>query len=110
MRHTPLIIVAALASVLASGAFAQTKGEADEAQSRAAPAKAATAAEKATAKAARKAQGTATAKADVPGGSGPEPVGVAKVATKAERQAAATKRKAAAADAVKKGQTTSGEK
>lgn len=110
MTKTRLIIAAALASLLAAGAFAQSKGEADEAQSRAAPAKQATAAEKAQAKATRKAEGRAKAKADQPGGTGPEPIGVTKVATKEERKAAAATRKANATEAVKKGQTTSGEK
>jgi hypothetical protein len=110
MKKTMLILGAALASLLATGAFAQGKGEADEAQSKAAPAKAATKAEKAQAKATRKAEGARQAKVDVPGGTGPESAGVAKIATKAEKKEASAKRKAAATDAVKKGQTTSGEK
>ncbi|MBC5763927.1 hypothetical protein [Ramlibacter albus] len=111
MIKTKLLIAAALASLMATtGAFAQGKGEVDEAQSRAAPTKKATKSEKAAAKAARKAEGTKQAKVDVPGGTGPESAGVAKVATKEERKTAAANRKANATDAVKKGQTTSGEK
>ena len=110
MKKTLLTMSVVLAQMLAVSAFAQTKGEADPAQSRAAPSAPATAAEKAQAKATRKAEGAKAAKADVPGGPGPEPTGVAKVATKSEKAAAKAKRKAAAKEAVKKGQTTSGEK
>jgi hypothetical protein len=110
MKKTLLTVSIVLAQMLAISAFAQSKGEADPAQSRAAPSAPATPAEKAKAKETRKAEGAKAAKADVPGGAGPEPTGVAKVATKEEKAAAKTKRKASAADAVKKGQIPSGEK
>lgn len=110
MKKTLLTVSIVLAQMLAVGAFAQSKGEVDPAQSKAAPSAPATAAEKAQAKATRKAEGAKAAKVDVPGGPGPESTGVAKVATKEEKAAAKAKRVAAAKDAVKKGQTTSGEK
>jgi hypothetical protein len=110
MKKLTLIAAAVAAYLLSVPAFAQSKGEADEAQSKAAAAKKASPDEKKVAKAKRKAEGTAAAKADVPGGTGPGTAGVAKVATKEEKQAAAANRKATATDAVKKGQTTSGEK
>jgi len=110
MKKTLLTMSVVLAQMLAVGALAQTKGEADPAQSKATPSAPATAAEKAQAKATRKAEGAKAAKADVPGGPGPEPSGVAKAVTKEEKAAAKTKRVAAAKEAVKKGQTTSGEK
>jgi hypothetical protein len=110
MKKTLLTMSIVLAQMLAVSAFAQTKGEADPAQSKAIPSAPATAAEKAEAKATRKAEGAKAAKADMPAGPGPEPKGVAKVATKEEKAAAKAKRKAAAKEAVKKGQTTSGEK
>jgi hypothetical protein len=110
MKKTLLTLSIVLAQMLAVSAFAQTKGEADPAQSKAAPSAPATATEKAQAKVTRKAEGAKAAKADQPGGVGPESTGVAKVATKDEKAAAKVKRKAAAKEAVKKGQTTSGEK
>lgn len=110
MKKTLLTVSIVLAQMLAISAFAQTKGEADPAQSKAAPSAPATAAEKAQAKATRKAEGAKAAKADAPGGTGPEPTGVAKVATKDEKAAAKASRKAVTKEAVKKGQTTSGEK
>jgi hypothetical protein len=109
MKKTLLTVSIVLAQMLAVSAFAQTKGEADPAQSKAAPAAPATATEKAQAKATRKAEGAKVskgAKAD----QGPESTGVAKVASKEEKAAAKAKRKAATKEAVKKGQTTSGEK
>lgn len=110
MKKTLLTLSIALAQMLAVGAFAQSKGEADPAQSKAAPSAPATAGEKAKAKATRKAEGAKAAKADQPGGTGPESTGVAKVATKDEKAAAKASRKAVTKEAVKKGQTTSGEK
>lgn len=110
MKKSLLTVSIVLAQMLAVGAFAQTKGEADPAQSKAVPSAKATPAEKAQAKATRKAEGAKAAKADQPGGTGPESTGVAKAATKDEKQAAKVKRVAATKDAVKKGQTTSGEK
>lgn len=109
MKKTLLTISVVLAQMLAVSAYAQTKGEADPALSRAAPSAPTTPAEKAKAKAARKAEGAQAAKADAPGGTGPEPTGVAKVATKEEKAAAKAKRMGAAKEAVRKGETTSGE-
>lgn len=110
MKKIVLTLGIALAQMLAVSAFAQSKGEADPAQSKAAPSAPATPAEKAQAKQLRKAEGAKAAKADAPGGVGPESTGVAKVTTKADKKAAKAKRKAAAAAAVKKGEISSGEK
>jgi hypothetical protein len=110
MKKLLLTASVVLAQMLGVSAFAQTKGEADPAQSRAVPSAPATAAEKATAKTTRKAEGTAAAKTDAPGGIGPEPGGMAKTASKEDRLAAAKTRKAGAAAAVKKGEIPAGEK
>jgi hypothetical protein len=110
MKTLVLSLSLALAQMLAVSAFAQTKGEADPAQSKAIPSAPATAAEKAAAKAARKAEGTKAVKEEEPADATNKSMGVAKVATKAERKAAAQKRKAEVAPAVKKGQIPSGEK
>ncbi|WP_048440654.1 hypothetical protein [Caenimonas sp. SL110] len=99
-----------LAQMLAVGAYAQPKGEADPAQSKAAPSKPATPAEKAVAKADRKAEGTAAAKSKPREDAANASKGTAKAATKEERAAAKAKRKAEAASAVKKGEIKSGEK
>ena len=109
MKKIALTLSVALASLLATTAFAQSKGEADPAQSKAIPAKAATADEKAEAKIKRKAEGSAAAKSGAESEK-PASAGTAKVASKEEKKQAAIKRKAAAKDAVKKGETTSGEK
>lgn len=109
MKKIALSLSIVLASLLASSAFAQSKGEADPAQSKAMPTKPATAEEKAAAKKARKAEGTAVAKSAKAGDDKPETTATAKV-SKEEKAAAKAKRKAAAKEAVKKGETTSGEK
>ena len=110
MKKTLFTLSIVLAQMLAVGAFAQTKGEADPAQSKAVPAAPATPGEKAQAKATRKAEGAAAVKNAGPADATNQSAGVAKVATKDEKVAAKAKRKAAAKEAVKKGQTTSGEK
>jgi len=109
MNKLVLSLSLVLAQMLAVSAFAQSKGEADPAQSKAAPAAPATPAEKAAAKSARKAEGAAAAKTETAGDT-PSSMGTAKSATKAERKAAAKKRKAAVAASVKKGEIPSGEK
>lgn len=109
MNKLVLSLSLVLAQMLAVSAFAQTKGEADPAQSKAIPSAPATKAEKATAKQTRKAEGAAIAKTSKTDAD-PSSLGTAKVATKAERKAAAKQRKAALAPAVKKGDISSGEK
>jgi hypothetical protein len=112
MNKLVLTLSLALAQMLAVSAFAQTKGEADPAQSKAIPSAPATAAEKAAAKKARKAEGATAAKEEKKAGEDVDnkSKGVAKVATKAERKAAAKKRKGEVAPLVKKGEIPSGEK
>ena len=73
MKKTLLTLSVVLAQMLAVSAFAQSKGEADPAQSKAAPSAPATAAEKAQAKATRRAEGAKAAKADMPAGPAPSP-------------------------------------
>ena len=99
----------ALAQLSAVNAMAQSKGEADPAQSKAIPSKPATAAEKAAAKATRKSEGAVAAK-EFKGGEGPQTAGKAKVATKDQRAEAAKVRKAGVTAALKKGEISSGEK
>jgi hypothetical protein len=108
MNKTLLSLGLVLAQALAVNAFAQAKGETDPASAKAAPAATATAADKAAAKATRKAEGPGISKAQVPDGA-PRSMGVAKSASKTERVAAAKKRKAVAASALKKGEIKSGE-
>jgi hypothetical protein len=110
-RMNRIILAAglALAQLFAVNAMAQSKGEADPAQSKAIPSKPATAEEKAAAKATRKAEGKVAAK-EFKGGEGPDTAGKAKVATKEQRAEAAKARKAAAQSALKKGEISSGEK
>jgi hypothetical protein len=110
MKTLVLSLSLALAQMFAVSAFAQTKGEADPAQSRAIPAAPATASEKAAAKATRKAEGTMAVKEEAPQDASNKSMGVAKVSSKTERQAAALKRKSEVAPLVKKGELPSGEK
>lgn len=109
MNRIILAVSLAIAQVFAVSAMAQTKGEADPAQSKAIPSKPATAEEKAAAKSARKAEGSVAAKSFT-GGEKPEGAGKAKVATKEQRAEAAKARKASAKSALKKGEISSGEK
>jgi hypothetical protein len=109
MNSIILSVSLALAQLVAVNALAQTKGEADPAQSKAIPSAPATAAEKAAAKQTRKAEGKQAASA-FKGGEGPSTDAKAKVATKEERADAAKKRKVAAASSLKKGEISSGEK
>jgi hypothetical protein len=111
MKKTLLSLSIVLAaSMLASGVIAQTKGEADPAQSKAMPTAQATPSEKAAAKANRKAQGKEVAKAAQPGDATNKSMGAAGAATPAERAAAKQARKTTTAAAVKKGEIPSGEK
>ena len=110
MKKVALTLSIAIASLLAGGAIAQTKGEADVEQSKAAPSQKATKAEKLKAKEARVIKGKEVAKKHEGVTETPSSAGMAKASTVEERKAAAIKRKSTAADAVKKGETTSGEK
>ena len=109
MRALLLPIGIVLAQVFAASALAQSKGEADPAQSKAIAVQKATAEEKAAAKATRKAAGASVAKAKKTDDD-PSPAGVARKTTKEERQAAAAKRKADLKEAARKGEIPSGEK
>ena len=112
MNKLVLSLSLVVAQMLAVSAFAQSKGEADPEQAKAIPSAPATKAEKAAAKSTRKAEGSKVAKAALKVGEDEDnkSKGTAKVATKAERKAAAIKRKADVAPAVKKGEISSGEK
>jgi hypothetical protein len=109
MNKVVLSISLVLAQLLAVSAIAQTKGEADPAQSKAVPSAKATPEEKAAAKAARKAEGKKVAKEGIVSDR-PSTTAKAKAATKEERLAARQKRKAEVAPEVKKGTLPSGEK
>lgn len=112
MNKIVLAVSLALAQMLAVNALAQSKGEADPAQSKAVPAAPATKAEKAAAKEQRKASGKEIAKASKAAGEDKDNLskGKAKVATKEERKAAKAANKAAAKEAMKKGEISSGTK
>jgi hypothetical protein len=110
MNKVVLAVSLAMAQLLAVNAIAQSKGEADPAQSKAAPAAPATKAEKAAAKEQRKAEGKKV-KAETPGAADPagKSAGVAKSATKEQKAEARATRKVSAADSVKKGEIPKGE-
>ena len=110
MNKTLLTLSIVLAQALTVSAFAQSKGEADPAGSKAAPSVPATPAEKAAAKAQRKGEGKETVMMAKRADADNTSMGTAKSATRDEKVAAAKKRKAAATEAVKKGEVTSGEK
>jgi hypothetical protein len=110
MKTLVLSLSLALAQMLAVSALAQSKGEADPAQSKAVPSAPATADQKAAAKSARKSEGALAVKQLPAADASNKSMGVAKVATKEERKAATLKRKAEVAPAVKKGEIPSGEK
>ena len=96
MKKIVLSVSLVLAQMLAVSAIAQTKGEADPAQSKAIPSKPATPEEKAAAKSTRKAEGAAQAKTGAKSDT-PSTTAKAKAATKEEKAAAKAKRKAEAA-------------
>ena len=105
-----LTLSVALASLLGANAFAQSKGETDPEQSRAAPTKRVSKEEKAAARKERIATGKEAAKAASPADDLPTPgPAKAKAATKEERKSAAATRKQETLKAVKKGETTKGE-
>ena len=110
MKRSILTLSVALASLLATNAFAQSKGEIEPEQSRAAPSNRVSKEEKAAARQDRIATGKEAAKAASPADDLP-PARPAKVkaTTKEERATAAAARKQETLEAVKKGQTTKGE-
>ena len=109
MNRIILPVSLALAQFFAMNAMAQSKGEVDAAQAKPPPVAKATPDQKQAGKAMRKAEGAKEAK--VMGSTDDKEVlGKAKVATKAQRKAAAKTRNAAAASALKKGEIPSGEK
>ncbi|HWI83050.1 hypothetical protein [Ramlibacter sp.] len=110
MNRIFLAVTLAAAQLFAVSAFAQSKGEADPAQSKAIPSKPATAEEKAAAKSARKTESMKQAKTEKAQDQEHKTLGKAKVATKAERKEAAKTRRASAAASLKKGEISSGEK
>lgn len=111
MKKLIVPLTLALAQVFAVNAFAQSKGEADPAQSKAQTLPKASPEEKAAAKSARKAEGRAIAKSKkTEADDMPSSAGVAKQTTKEERRAAKAKRKATTAEALRKGEIPSGEK
>jgi len=109
MSKIPVAWVAVLAASLGATAFAQTKGEADESQSRPAAVKKATDEEKLQARAKRKAEGAAVSKEGIVSDQ-PQSAGARQVRDKKAPSEAVLKRRADAKDAVKKGQIPSGEK
>lgn len=110
MKKYILTVSVALASLLAANVFAQSKGEVEPEQSRAAPTKRLSKEEKAAARKERIATGKEAAKAASPADDLP-PTGPAKAkaVSKEERKSAAAERKQKAIEAVKKGETTKGE-
>ena len=110
MKKIVLSVSLVLAQMLAVSAIAQSKGEADPAQSKAIPSAKVSPAEKAAAKATRKEEGAKVAKVKKSGEADPSSLGKAKAATKEEKAAAKAKRKAEASAAVKKGEIPSGDK
>jgi hypothetical protein len=111
MKKSILTLSVGLASLLAANAFAQSRGETDPEQSRAAPSKRVSKEDKAAARQERIANGKDAAKAASPADDLP-PAGPAKAkaATKEERKSAAAARKQETIEAVKKGETTKGER
>jgi NADH-quinone oxidoreductase subunit C/WASH complex subunit FAM21 len=110
MKAVILTLSMALASLLGANAFAQSKGEVDAEQSKAAPAKPATKEEKAAARKERIAAGKEAARTTSTADDLPSSAGKAKTVSQSEKKSAASKRKAETIEAVKKGATTSGEK
>jgi hypothetical protein len=110
MNKVVLAVSLAVAQLLAVNAIAQSKGEADPAQSKAAPAAPATKAEKAAAKEQRKATGKEVSKtATMSDEKDNASKGTAKSATKEQKADAKATRKVSAADSVKKGEIPKGE-
>jgi len=110
MKKSILTLSVALASLLAANVFAQSKGETDPEQSRAAPSKRVSKEDKAAARQERIANGKDAAKAASPADDLP-PVRPAKVkaVSKEERASAAAARRQETIQAVKKGETSKGE-
>ncbi len=112
-KSIPIALSIVLAQLLAVGALAQTKGEADPAESKGPIVKKATPMEKADARAARKAEGSAAAKADASkkalskedtaADSSAKHPAVAKRSAE-EKAAARAQRKTSAVEAAKKGE------
>ncbi|RZL88473.1 MAG: hypothetical protein EOP82_22950 [Variovorax sp.] len=107
MRKIVLPIGAALIQMVAIAAFAQTSGEADPSQAKAAPTAKTTSAERASARTARQAQGSQAARGPQMGEVQKDPV-AKPVVTKEERQAGAEKRRAANRSANKSGEFARG--
>jgi hypothetical protein len=110
MKKIVLATCLAAFALVTGPVMAQSKGEADPAQSKAAPATPSTKAEKAEAKEKRKASGKEVAKTGTKSDEkGNMSTGTAKSATKEQKAEAKTTRKVSAADSVKKGEIPKGE-
>lgn len=109
MKMSYLLLALATSASFASTAGAQSRGEADPAQSRAAPTERVAPAQKQAARAARKQEGAQVARTHPIGEDQPSTVSKAPRAPKEVRQAAKDKRRADVLGA-KKGEITSGEK
>ena len=107
----PTLVAAAAAVIGCAGlpALAQSSGEADPAQSRAAPAKKATPAEKAAARQARRKEGAEVARSATGADDNPSSAGAARKYTREDRKAAAAKRRSDTSAAVKRGEISSGD-
>ncbi len=113
MNPVLLTMAIVMANLLAGNVFAQSKGEADPAQSMAAPSATATPAEKVAARTKRRPEAVAQARASVANGSKPvasEDRGVVTAKASPEEKAAArNKRRAETIPAVRAGETSVGE-
>lgn len=107
MRKFVLPLVVAMASMVASSAFAQSSGEADPAQAKAPPTAPTTKSERTEARSARKAAGAKAARGPQIGEGQVQPVTGPKVSS-ADRKAAASKRRAANRAANQAGQLSRG--
>ncbi len=110
MKATILTLGMTLAAALGNSALAQSRGEADPDQARAAATKPATKAEKAAARKDRITEGNEVSKTATSADDMPNNLGRAKASTKSERAAAAAQRKAETRAAVKRGEISYGEK
>lgn len=101
---------AAAIALVSAPALAQSTGEADASGCRAAPSTPTSAKERARAREARRAEGMQVARSATPGDDQPCALGKAGGANKQDRKAAADRRRADAATALKQDQIKSGEK
>ena len=110
MKASIYLVATALSASLATPVVMAETGEADASGCRAAASKPTTKAERDRARQARIAEGTQVASAAKSGDDQPCNTGTVGSASREERKAAASKRREATAEAVKRGDVTSGEK